>query len=607
MWKRIGYWADRKPLLRWPLVVGLPVWLVLALATVPGVAEGITGGNAITPAQKAEQAVLLAEVEAAGGWWAVFWSEIWPVLLFWAVVAGFIGFMVGLGRSRSRRQNTNTANERAKQLRRDDQVAQVWDAPNPHTAIKEMAWQRGGGAFLGTRWNNGHREFVCAHTEASVMVLAPPRSGKTTGVILPSAATAKGAVVITSTKRDVLDTTLSVRQAAGRCWLFDPSGETIPPPGVTPLRWSPVVASGLWDEAIITARAMASTVGMNDSQGTSDAGSHFTDKAATLLAPMLYAAHHADLGMPDVADWVNASNLTPALELLDAAALTRDDFADGAHLAAATLRSAEHLADKERSAVFSTAQRACMVYLMQGPRLAAADPNFNVSAFVRSTDTVYVVAEGEHQQAAAPIIVGLLSAIKRATYTRQAMVTAQLEPYRPPVVMLLDEAANIAPIQDLPRWLSDAGGNGLHIVVVFQELSQPATRWGSDVADGLLTLCTTTVVLGGIRHQHTLRALSEFVGNYDREMVSQSSGWSQQQVEGWVGKRWVNAPSASTTYSVQRQARLEPGDIAQLELGTALVLDRNSYEVVTLSRWHDRDAPWKPVTMAARNQWQPAN
>ena len=45
------------------------------------------------------------------------------------------------------------------------------------------------------------------NAQHSVLVLGPPRSGKTSGLLIPNVLSAEGAVVTTSTKPDVLDAT----------------------------------------------------------------------------------------------------------------------------------------------------------------------------------------------------------------------------------------------------------------------------------------------------------------------------------------------------------------------------------------------------------------
>src|SRR5579862_5219920 len=95
-----------------------------------------------------------------------------------------------------------------------------------------------------------------AGPQQSVLVLGPPRSGKTSGLVIPNVLAAWGPVVSTSTKPDVMAATLPVRSERGRCWLYDPSGTVPPPPGVTRLRWSPLSGSGTWDGALLLARAL---------------------------------------------------------------------------------------------------------------------------------------------------------------------------------------------------------------------------------------------------------------------------------------------------------------------------------------------------------------
>ena len=74
---------------------------------------------------------------------------------------------------------------------------------------------------------------VLAPPEQAVLVLGPPRSGKTTSLVIPNVLAAPGPVVTTSTKPDVLLATAAARGDAGRCWLWDPSGTVPEPPGVT--------------------------------------------------------------------------------------------------------------------------------------------------------------------------------------------------------------------------------------------------------------------------------------------------------------------------------------------------------------------------------------
>jgi type IV secretory pathway TraG/TraD family ATPase VirD4 len=71
---------------------------------------------------------------------------------------------------------------------------------DPLRAIRALAARDGGGVWLGS----GHDgEWRFARSERAVLLVGPPRSGKTSGVIVPAVLAHQGPVVVTSTKPDV--------------------------------------------------------------------------------------------------------------------------------------------------------------------------------------------------------------------------------------------------------------------------------------------------------------------------------------------------------------------------------------------------------------------
>ncbi|WP_425326984.1 type IV secretory system conjugative DNA transfer family protein [Rathayibacter caricis] len=54
------------------------------------------------------------------------------------------------------------------------------------------------------------------------ILIAGPRVGKSTSLVIPALTAAPGAVVTTSNKRDVLDPTRDLRAQVGDVWVFDP-------------------------------------------------------------------------------------------------------------------------------------------------------------------------------------------------------------------------------------------------------------------------------------------------------------------------------------------------------------------------------------------------
>ncbi|HYM91942.1 MAG TPA: type IV secretory system conjugative DNA transfer family protein [bacterium] len=405
------------------------------------------------------------------------------------------------------------------------------------------------------------------------MILGPPRSGKTSAVMIPALIAASGAVVSTSTKPDVMRATMNARMEIGEVWLFDPSASEPVPEGARRLSWSPVSASSSWDEALVMARAM--TAASRAGAGTTNEN-HWSERAAALLGPLLYAAHLSNRPIEDVLRWTLRQDLAPALEVL-ADAETQ--------IAADVLVGIERTDARERSSIFSATAGVLSAYNSDSARQTAARPNFDPVRFAASTDTLYITSPEHGQAVFAPLIVGLLEQIRHAVYEQARNNHAP----GPGMLWLLDEVANIAPVHDLPALVSQAGGQGLQVVIGLQDLSQARTRWGVDAADGFLSLFQSKLILNGIADTRTLEAVSVALGEYDRDVTSQALGHSQLQ-------EWFSHPTHSDTvsYQTQRQRVLTPGEIARLPDGHGLLLRGTDWELLRLTRWYDSE-PWRTV------------
>jgi len=440
---------------------------------------------------------------------------------------------------------------------------------DPLDLVRTASLRAGGGVYLGAT-APGRPCF--ARSERAVLLLGPPRSGKTSSVIIPTVVAHHGPVVSTSTKPDVFRATRLTRALSGRVWVFDPTGSSTAD-GANVLRWSPVQGSVSWDGALLVARAMTANIG----SGTTDR-SHWASRAQALLAPMLHAAAVHGRDMETVVDWVLRHELDEPGVLLEDGRCSR--------LAFGNLLGILQTEDRERSSIFSAAADALQAYGSEHALAAASDPNFDPDLFVRSQDTVFIHAPAEAQAAAAPIVCGLLAQIRRATY--QAHATGQL-PGR--VLFALDEVANTAPLEELPQIASEGGGQGLLLLAALQDLSQARQRWGQQ-ADGFLTLFGTKLILPGIADPKTLETISTMLGEYERQVVSHTRprpGLMQAVLGGG------QPASRNTTYSTQRTRVLSAGEIANIPAGKALHLDGVRWELITLTPAHTSQ-PWRTLT-----------
>ncbi len=435
----------------------------------------------------------------------------------------------------------------------------------------------------------GHDAHGWHHCEPqhSVLVLGPPRSGKTSALLVPNVLSAEGAVVTTSTKPDVLDATLGARAVVGTCHLFDPSGSVVDRPGVHRLRWSPLPACTSWRTALTTARSLV-LVGAAGTGPIRGESSHWTERAQALLAPLLHAAALEGADMRTVLAWVDRRQALPAQQAL--AAGTGGD----AGIARDVLDGIVTTDERELSGIWSTASGALGGFRSEQALAATCDPDFDPVSFVASGDTVYVAAPAHHQALVAPLVVGLVDDVRRATYARAADGGWD----GPPVVLALDELANIAPLPELPSMVSEGGGQGLVTLACFQDLSQARHRWPGQ-ADGFPSLFGTTVVLPGIGDVATLEALSVLTGDHEVVVRSVSRGrsLSDRPLTDLLG---AGRPQVGEQLGTQWRRRLAPDDITRGRPGHALAFGaRNQPGWFPLAPAHLSE-PWRSMRTPER-------
>jgi type IV secretory pathway TraG/TraD family ATPase VirD4 len=445
-------------------------------------------------------------------------------------------------------------------------------------AVRAAAVAAGSGIYLGA----GAGGWAWAGAERSTLVLGPSRSGKTSSLVIPNILAAPGPVVSTSTKPDVLVRTAAARASAGWTLLYDPSGTVERPPGVRRVGWSPVSAARQWDGALMMADSMAWAARRGDARGA-PGEAHWSERATSLLAPLLHAAALSGAPMATVLHWVDRHDGTAALDTL---AAVRGDPSPPTDVLAGILAT-DH---REQSGIWSTTSGILAAYRSSAALASTEPPFLDPEAFCSGADTLYLCAAGSRQRLFAPLVVGMLSEVRDAAYRRTRDAAATGAPAGPPVVFALDEVANIAPIPDLPAMVSEGAGQGLLVLACLQDLSQARARWGHQ-ADAFLSLFGTTVVLGGIADLPTLEALSALAG--DVEIPTRTVG-SAQGADGRA------RPSVSTS-TVQRR-RLPVDAIARGSTGVAMALDaRNRVGWVRLTPAH-AEPPWRELSAPGRRR-----
>jgi hypothetical protein len=340
-----------------------------------------------------------------------------------------------------------------------------------------------------------------------------------------------------------------------------------------------------WRTALATARSLV-LVGSGTPTSPSS-GNHWTERAQALLAPLLHAAALDGADMRTVLGWVDRHRAIPAQQILSGA---------NAPIARDVLDGITTTDERELSGIWSTASGALGGFRSEEALAATTEPNFDPLAFASSNDTVYIAAPAHHQALVTPLVVGFLDDVRRATYQRTADGSG---PVGAPVLLALDELANIAPLPDLPSMISEGGGQGLVTLACFQDLSQARHRWPT-LADGFPSLFGTTVVLPGIGDIRTLEALSVLSGEQElvTRSVSRGRTLSDRPFDDLLSG---GRPQVGEQLSTLWRRRLPPDEITRGAPGAALAFDRRNQPAwIPLAPAHHVE-PWRSLTSLDRS------
>jgi type IV secretory pathway TraG/TraD family ATPase VirD4 len=377
-----------------------------------------------------------------------------------------------------------------------------------------------------------------------------PRSGKSTSRVIPAVMDAIGAVVATSNKRDVVDATRRSRSRRGRTWVFDPQGVAEEPVGWywDPMAW---VLGTDGEGAQKRAAELAGHFASGDDGAAAKADPFFEPEGEDLLAGLFLAAALEKRPVTRAFEWVTNSNDDSPVQIL------RDG---GFPLLAGAVLSQYNAPEKQRAGVFSTAKKmaSCLKYAEIRPWVTPAGPGekardaFDVADFVRSRDTLYPLSK-EGKGSAGPLVTALCAAVADAG-EREGTRHGGRMPV--PMLIVLDEAANIVRWADLPKQYSHFGSRGIVVMTILQSWAQGVRCWGPDGMTALWSAANIKVLGAGLDDAGFLRDRSELIGPHYELATSVTRGKG--------GER-------STSTSRTSETTLHASDLAALPRGRMVV------------------------------------
>jgi type IV secretion system protein VirD4 len=354
------------------------------------------------------------------------------------------------------------------------------------------------------------RRLIAARERESVIVLGPTMSHKTTGLAIPALLEWEGPVLATSVKSDLLGVTLARRKALGEVMVFDPAQVT----GVETTHATPLRAAADWSGALEVAHWLAGAA-RSSAGGLQDADFWYA-AAEKLLSPLLFAAATGEKTMEAVVSWLDEG---PEQISVDVEALLNES---GEKTALRAWRATQNREKRQRSSVFTTAEM--IVAAFADPRVIeeTSDAEYTPQRLLDGPNTLYVCAPRQQQERLQPLFATLVQELMAEVEARELQSKQALDP---PLLLLLDECANIAPVPGLDEIASTAAALGVQLLTIFQDLSQVQARWGNR-AGSIVNNHRAKVIGAAISDAQTLDYVSGLLGagEFEDRSVSTSSG-----------------------------------------------------------------------------------
>ncbi|WP_098023668.1 type IV secretory system conjugative DNA transfer family protein [Streptomyces sp. st115] len=391
--------------------------------------------------------------------------------------------------------------------------------------------------------------------EDTYLAIMAPRAGKSTSLAIPVAEEAPAALLMTSNKADVYAATVRERAKAGNVWALDTQGVAR-------------IERAMWWDMLAEAETLERTERLAShfiAQVTSEGADPFWSQSASdLLVGMFRAAWHDGASIKDVLSWVaNPAEKAPLRILYQHEPVLAEQ-----------VDASINIAEETQSGIFQNA-RTALSGLRDENVLAWVTPDkhrprFDPENFALSTDTLYLLSKKGGPASS------VVAALADAVFTTASEAGERHGGRLPePLRAVLDEAANICKIADLPDLFSHLGSRGITLYVILQSYRQGVKAWGETGMDAMWSAANKKVIGAGLDDPKFVADIATLIGQHSVERGSYSK----------------SKDGGSTSRSEQREQILEPSRIRALPKGSALLLSTGMpIAQLQLRPWYREDS-----------------
>ncbi|GAA3822516.1 type IV secretory system conjugative DNA transfer family protein [Streptomyces chiangmaiensis] len=278
---------------------------------------------------------------------------------------------------------------------------------------------------------------------------------------------AEGPVLVVTSSPELWSDTKDARAKLGPVLLYDPSHLCDTP---ARLHWSP--SAGCEDKATAAARAVALLAPVRPTARIDQA---VADVAETLLRSYLHAAAVESRTIRHIHRWAQGTQVQEAVRALR----TNPKASSGA---AGELEAALTSHPERRDVAQELTARALSCLFTVNIREACTanrSDSLALDSFVNEGGTLYVVGESIEDPRQHPGAMPLLTALASSVVERGRRMAERSSSGRldPPLTLVLDDVAAVAPLPQLPELLSTGADRGLPTLALLRSREQARARW----------------------------------------------------------------------------------------------------------------------------------
>ncbi len=170
--------------------------------------------------------------------------------------------------------------------------------------------------------------------------------------------------------------------------------------------------------------------------------------------------------------------------------------------------------ERTRSSVYTTAETILAPFV--GTSSHTSTDAFEPTELLDGCHTLYLCAPAYDQRRLRGYFSALTQQVLSNAFTK---ATRNGKPLDPPLLVVLDEAAHIAPLSELDGLAATCASHGIQLVTVWQDLAQVRARYGAK-APTVMNNHRAKLFLPGIADPDTLEYASRLVG--DQEVTTPS-------------------------------------------------------------------------------------